>query len=86
MIQQSLITWKKLTLKVISANGDTKVTPATSAKSIKFSTFPSVGKHYYAEFVIGYHNWKQKCMIDPGSNINCVGYDWITQFDTSVWN
>ena len=25
-------------------------------------------------------------MIDPGSNINCVGYDWITRFDTPEWS
>ena len=77
---------KKPTLKVIFANGDTKVTPATSVKSIYVSTVPRVGKHYYAEFVIGNHNWKQKCIIDPGSNINCVGYDQITQFDIHAQN
>ena len=25
-------------------------------------------------------------MIDPSSNINCVGYDWITRFDTPEWS
>ena len=25
-------------------------------------------------------------MVDPGSNINCVGYDWITKFDTPQWS
>ena len=24
-------------------------------------------------------------MVDPGSNINCVGYDWITHCDTPEW-
>ena len=41
---------------------------------------------YYTDFILGNHNWKQKCMVDPGSNINCVGYDWITYFDTPVWS
>ena len=70
------------TLKVISANEDSPVSPTASIKAINLPSIPSVGKHYYADFVIGNHNWKQKCMIDPGSNINCVGYDWITRFDT----
>ena len=55
-------------------------------KSINLSTVQSVGKHYYAEFFIGNDNWEQKCMRDPGSNIICFSYDWITQFDTLVWN
>ena len=77
---------EKPTLKVISANGDTKVTAATSVKSINLSAVPNVGMHYHAEFVIGNHNWKQKCLIDTGSNINCNGYDLITQLDTPAWN
>ena len=25
-------------------------------------------------------------MVDPGANINCVGYDWITRFESPEWN
>ena len=25
-------------------------------------------------------------MVDPGANINCVGYDWISCFETPKWN
>ncbi|CAB4042111.1 Hypothetical predicted protein [Paramuricea clavata] len=73
----------KPTLKVISADQEPSVTSDVSVKAI---TIPSVGKHYYTDFILGNHNWKQKCMIDPGSNINCVGYDWITRFDTPEWS
>ena len=73
----------KPTLKVISADHEL---PVTSDVSVKAITIPSVGKHYYADFILGNHNWKQKCMVDPGSNINCVGYDWITHFDTPEWS
>jgi hypothetical protein len=73
----------KPTLKVISADQEL---PVTSDVSVKAITIPSVGKHYYTDFILGNHNWKQKCMIDPGSNINCVGYDWITRFDTPEWS
>jgi hypothetical protein len=76
-------TMVKPTLKVISADQALPVTPDVSVKTI---TIPSVGKHYYTDFILGTHNWKQKCMIDPGSNINCVGYDWITRFDTPEWS
>ena len=60
-------------IKLISADGDSKADHYVSVKSI---TIPSIGKHHYAHFVTGNHHWEQKCMIDPGSNINCVGYDW----------
>ena len=73
----------KTTLQVISADHEL---PVTSDISVKAITIPSVGKHYYAVFILGNHNWKQKCMVDPGSNINCVGYDWITHFDTPEWS
>ena len=73
----------KPTLKVISADQEL---PVTSDVSVKAITIPSVGKHYYTDFILGNHNWKQKCMIDPGSNINCVGYAWITRFDTPEWS
>ena len=73
----------KPTLKVISADQEL---PVTSDVSVKAITISSVGKHYYTDFILGNHNWKQKCMIDPGSNINCVGYDWITRFDTPEWS
>ena len=73
----------KPTLKVISAD---QALPVTSDVSVKTITIPSVGKHYYTDFILGTHNWKQKCMIDPSSNINCVGYDWITRFDTPEWS
>ena len=54
--------------------------------TINLSAIPSVGNHCYADFVIGNHNWIQRCMVDPGANINCVGYDWITRFETPEWN
>ena len=73
----------KPTLKVISAD---QGPPTTSHASVNAITIPSVGKHYYTNFVLGNHNWKQKCMVDPGSNINCVGHDWITRFDTPEWS
>ncbi len=67
-------TMAKPTLKVISAD---QALPVTSDVSVKIITIPSVGKHYYTDFILGTHTSKQKCMFDPGSNINCVGYDWI---------
>ncbi|WP_421867749.1 hypothetical protein [Pararhizobium sp.] len=73
----------KPTLKVISAD---QGPPTTSHASVNAITIPSVGKHYYTNFVLGNHNWRQKCMVDPGSNINCVGHDWITRFDTPEWS
>ena len=57
----------------------------TSDVSVKAITIPSVGKHYYADFILGNHKWKQKCMVDPPYNIKCVGY-WITHFDTPEWS
>ena len=44
----------------------------SSDVSIKEITIPSVLKPYLSDFTIGNHNWKQKCMIDPGSNNHCV--------------
>ena len=73
----------KPTLKVISADHEL---PVTSDVSVKAITNPSVGKHYYADFILGNHNWKQKCMVNPGSNINSVGCDWIAHFDTPEWS
>ena len=54
--------------------------------SVKVITIPSDGKHYYTDFILGNHNWKQKCKVDPGSNINCVFHDYITRFDTTEWS
>ena len=47
----------KPTLKVISADQEL---PVTSDVSVKAITVPSVGKHYYTDFILGNHNWKQK--------------------------
>ena len=49
-------------LKVIAADLEL---PVTSDFSVKAITIPSVSKHYYSDFILGYHNWKQKCMVDP---------------------
>ncbi|KAJ7390745.1 hypothetical protein OS493_022828 [Desmophyllum pertusum] len=76
----------KHTLLFISADGGSQMSPTASVKSINHSGIPSVGSHCYADFVIGNHNWIQPCMVDPGANINCVGYDWITRFETPEWN
>jgi hypothetical protein len=48
----------KPTLKVISVDQEL---PVTSDVSVKAITIPSVGKHYYTDFILGNHNWKQKC-------------------------
>ena len=47
----------KPTLKVISADQEL---PVTSDVSVKAITIPSVGKHYYNDFIRGNHNWKKK--------------------------
>ena len=73
----------KPTLQVISAD---QGLPATFDISVKAISIPGVGEHYYIEFILGNHNWKEKCMIDSGSNINCVSYDSITRLDTPEWS
>ena len=73
-------------LKSISALGESQISATVSVKSINVSPIPSVGSHCHVDFLIGNNNWIQSCMIDPGANINCVGYDWITHFETSEWN
>ena len=52
----------KPTLKVISADRELPVTTDVSVKAI---TIPGVGKHFYADFILGNHNWKQKCIVNP---------------------
>jgi len=71
---------------LISAAGKSQISHIASVKTINLSAIPSVGTHCYADFVIGNHNWIQRCMVDPGANINCVGYDWISRFETPEWN
>ena len=73
-------------LQFISADGKSPVSQSASVKTINLSGISSVGTHCYAAFVLGNHNWIQHCMVDPGANINCVGYDWITHFETPQWN
>ena len=73
-------------LKLISALGESQISATVSVKSINVSPIPSVGSHCHVDFLIGNNNWIQSCMIDPGANINCVGYDWITHFETPEWN
>ena len=73
-------------LQFISADAKSQLSPTASVKTINLSAIPSVGSHCYADFVIGNHNWIQRCMVDLGANINCVGYDWITCFETPEWN
>ena len=65
-------------LHFISANGKSQISQSASVKIVNLSTFPSVRTHCYAAFVLGNQNWIQHCMADPGANINCFGYDWIT--------
>ena len=65
----------------------TQKSATASVKSINVSPIPIVGSHCHADFIIGNHKWIQRCMIGPGANINCFGYDWITRFETPAeWN
>ena len=73
-------------LQLISAVRESQISATASVKSINVYPIPSVGSHYQADFIIGNHSWIQRCMIDPGANINCAGYDWIILFETPEWN
>lgn len=73
-------------LQFISADAKSQISPTASVKTINLSAIPSVGSHCYAAFVVGNFNWIQRCMVDPGANINCVASDWITCFETPEWN
>ena len=59
----------KPTLKVISADYEL---PVSSEVSVKAITIPSVGKHYYTDFILGNHSWKQKCIIDPAPTLTVL--------------
>lgn len=86
IIQSSLFHQKSPTLNVTSTNGTPTMVPTTSVKYINISNISNCGNHYYVGYMISNHNWKQKCMIDPSSKVNCVDYDWIVYFDTPAWN
>lgn len=68
-------------LQLISATFESHTSPTASVKTINISPVTRVGSHCHADFVIGQH-----CMTGPSANINCVGYEWITRFDTPEWN
>lgn len=61
-------------LQSISPTAESQTSPTASVKTIAISPVTSVESHCHADYVIGNHNWIQRCMIDPGGNINCVGY------------
>lgn len=75
-----------LSLQIISADANSQISLTASVKAINLSAILSVRSRCYADFVIGNHNWIQRCMVDPGANINCVSYHWITCFETPDWN
>lgn len=64
-------------LQLISATGESQKSATASVKSINVFPILSVGSHCHADYIIGNHSWIQRCLIDPGANVNCVGYDWI---------
>ena len=58
----------------------------TGSVNLINSCTPSVGSHCFEEFLLGTHNWVQKCLVDPGANINCVSFGWISKFETPPWD
>ena len=77
---------RKPSLKSISALGESQISATVYVKFTDVSPIPSVGGHCHVDFLIGNNNWIHSCMIDPCVNINCVGYDLITHFETPEWN
>ena len=72
-------------LLFICVPGESRINATASVKK-SINVSPSEGSHCHADFIIGNHKKIQRCIIDPGANINSVSYYWITGFQTPEYN